>query len=229
MPKITGFNTVILENKPSIIGYAAAVGKKESEGPLGKYFDKTYTDEFCGEKTFEKAETHMQKTAIETAIKKAGLSKTDIQCAFAGDLLNQCIGSSFGMRDLKMPFAGLYGACSTMALSLALSGIFVDSGAAKNAVAAASSHFCSAERQYRYPLEYGGQRTPASQWTVTGAGCAVVSSKETDTSPKIEKVIIGSVRDLGITDPNNMGAAMAPVSVKLRPYPNKKGMVFLHK
>ena len=214
MPKITGFNTVILENKPSIIGYAAAVGKKESEGPLGKYFDKTYTDEFCGEKTFEKAETHMQKTAIETAIKKAGLSKTDIQCAFAGDLLNQCIGSSFGMRDLKMPFAGLYGACSTMALSLALAGIFVDSGAAKNAVAAASSHFCSAERQYRYPLEYGGQRTPASQWTVTGAGCAVVSNKETADWPKIEKVIIGSGRDLGITDPNNMGAAMAPAAAQ---------------
>lgn len=214
MPKITGFNTVILENKPSIIGYAAAVGKKESEGPLGKCFDKTYTDEFCGEKTFEKAETHMQKTAIETAIKKAGLSKTDIQCAFAGDLLNQCIGSSFGMRDLKMPFAGLYGACSTMALSLALAGIFVDSGAAKNAVAAASSHFCSAERQYRYPLEYGGQRTPASQWTVTGAGCAVVSNKETADCPKIEKVIIGSVRDLGITDSNNMGAAMAPAAAQ---------------
>ena len=214
MPKITGFNTVILENKPSIIGYAAAVGKKESEGPLGKYFDKTYADEFCGEKTFEKAETHMQKTAIETAIKKAGLSKTDIQCAFAGDLLNQCIGSSFGMRDLKMPFAGLYGACSTMALSLALAGIFVDSGTAKNAVAAASSHFCSAERQYRYPLEYGGQRTPASQWTVTGAGCAIVSNQQTENSPKIDKVIIGAVRDLGITDPNNMGAAMAPAAAQ---------------
>ena len=214
MPKITGFNTVILENKPSIIGYAAAVGKKESEGPLGQYFDKAYTDEFCGEKTFEKAETHLQKRAIETALKKAQLSKTDIQCAFAGDLLNQCIGSSFGMRDLKMPFAGLYGACSTMALSLALAGIFVDSGAAKNAVAAASSHFCSAERQYRYPLEYGGQRTPASQWTVTGAGCAIVSNKETDNSPKIEKVIIGAVRDLGISDPNNMGAAMAPAAAQ---------------
>ncbi len=214
MPKIIGFNTVVLENKPSVIGYAATVGKKESEGPLGQYFDKAYNDEFCGEKTFEKAETHLQKAAIETAIKKAKLSKTDIQCAFAGDLLNQCIGSSFGMRDLKMPFAGLYGACSTMALSLALAGIFVDSGAAKNAVAAASSHFCSAERQYRYPLEYGGQRTPASQWTVTGAGCAIVSNKETSDCPKIEKVIIGAVRDLGITDPNNMGAAMAPAAAQ---------------
>lgn len=214
MPKITGFNTVILENKPSVTGYAAAVGKKESEGPLGKHFDKAYTDEFCGEKTFEKAETHLQKAAIETALKKAGIQKNQIQCAFAGDLLNQCIGSSFGMRDLKMPFAGLYGACSTMALSLVMAGIFVDSGAVENAVAAASSHFCSAERQYRFPLEYGGQRTPASQWTVTGAGCAIVSNKKADHTPKIEKVIIGSVRDLGITDPNNMGAAMAPAAAQ---------------
>lgn len=214
MPKITGFNTVILETKPSVIGYAAAVGKKESEGPLAKYFDKAYSDEFCGEKTFEKAETHLQKAAIETAIKKAKISKTDIKCAFAGDLLNQCIGSSFGMRDLKFPFAGLYGACSTMALSLAMAGIFVDSGAATNAVAAASSHFCSAERQYRMPLEYGGQRTPASQWTVTGAGCAVVSNKGNEKSPRIEKAIIGAVRDLGITDPNNMGAAMAPAATQ---------------
>lgn len=214
MPEIKGFNTVILNNKPSVIGYAAAVGKKEAEGPLSEYFDKIYMDEFCGEKTFEKAETHLQKTAIETALKKAKLNKTDIQCAFAGDLLNQCIGSSFGMRDLKFPFAGLYGACSTMALSLALSGIFVDSGAAKNTVAAASSHFCSAERQYRYPLEYGGQRSPAAQWTVTGAGCAVVSNNPTENAPQIEKVIIGSVRDLGITDVNNMGAAMAPAAAQ---------------
>lgn len=214
MPEITGFNTIVLKNKPSVIGYAAAVGKKESEGPLGQYFDKTYADEFCGEKTFEKAETHLQKTAIETAIKKSRLGKSDIQCAFAGDLLNQCIGSSFGMRDLKLPFAGLYGACSTMALSLALAGVFVDSGAVKNAVAAASSHFCSAERQYRYPLEYGGQRSPAAQWTVTGAGCAVVSDSKTQNAPQIEKVIIGTVRDLGITDVNNMGAAMAPAAAQ---------------
>ena len=166
MPEITGFNTIVLKNKPSVIGYAAAVGKKESEGPLGQYFDKTYADEFCGEKTFEKAETKCQKEAIRTAVKKAGLNKNDIHCAFAGDLLNQCIGSSFGMRELGFSFAGLYGACSTMALSLLMAGVFVDSGAAENAVAAASSHFCSAERQYRMPLEYGGQRSPACQWTV---------------------------------------------------------------
>lgn len=226
MPQRTGKYTIQLTQKPSITGYAAAVGKKEAEGPLGQYFDIAYGDEFCGEKTFEKAETHLQKAAIEKAVKKSGLQKTQIDLAFAGDLLNQCIGSSFGMRDLKLNFAGLYGACSTMALSLALAGVFTDCGAVNNAVAAASSHFCSAERQYRMPLEYGGQRTPASQWTVTGAGCAVVSPHR-ESIPYIDKVIFGAVRDLGITDPNNMGAAMAPVSVKLRPHP--KGMVFLHK
>lgn len=215
MAERTGKYTINLTNKPVIIGYAAAVGKMESEGPLGKYFDKVYTDEFCGEKTFEKAETHLQKSAITTALKKANLSKSDIHCAFAGDLLNQCIGSSFGMRDLEFPFSGLYGACSTMALSLALSGILVDSGAADNVVAAASSHFCSAERQYRYPLEYGGQRSQAAQWTVTGAGCAIVSKDQTTkNNPHIEKVIIGAVRDLNITDPNNMGAAMAPAAAQ---------------
>lgn len=213
MPKRTGSNTIELINKPSVIGFAAVAGKKEAQGPLGTYFDVTYADEFCGEKTFEKAETHMQKVAIKTAIKKANLSKHEIDCAFAGDLLNQCIGSSFGMRDLRLPFCGLYGACSTMALSMAMASVFVDSGTSVNSVAAASSHFCSAERQYRYPLEYGGQRPPAAQWTVTGAGCAVISEHK-KAFPYIDKVIIGSVRDLGITDSNNMGAAMAPAAAQ---------------
>ena len=213
MPKRTGSNTIELLNKPSIIGYGAVAGKKEAQGPLGSYFDVTYADEFCGEKTFEKAETHMQKVAIKTAIKKARLTKQDIDCSFAGDLLNQCIGSSFGMRDLRLPFCGLYGACSTMALSMAMASIFVDSGASRNSVAAASSHFCSAERQYRFPLEYGGQRPPAAQWTVTGAGCSIISEHQKN-YPYIDKVIIGSVRDLGITDSNNMGAAMAPAAAQ---------------
>lgn len=226
MAERIGNKTIILNSSPSIIGYGAIVGKKEVEGPLGQYFDKAYNDEFFGQETFEKAETKCQKEAIRTAVKKSGINKNDIDCALAGDLLNQCIGSSFGMRDLGFSFAGLYGACSTMALSLALAGIMVDSGAANNVVAAASSHFCSAERQYRTPLEYGGQRSPASQWTVTGAGSAVISTHK-ENHPSIEKIIIGAVRDLGITDSNNMGAAMAPVSVKLRPYP--KGMVYLHK
>lgn len=224
MPKRIGKYTINLPSLPSVIGYAAVVGKKESEGPLGECFDKTCKDEFFGEKTFEKAETKMQKMTIETAVKKSGLSKQDIRIAFAGDLLNQCIGSSFDMRDLGFCFAGLYGACSTMALSLALAGVFVDSGAADTALAAASSHFCSAERQYRYPLEYGGQRTPASQWTVTGAGAAVIADNRANT-PHIEKVIFGSVRDLGITDVNNMGAAMAPDDGTITPQTKKR----LHK
>ncbi len=228
MAKKTGNYTIELQNRPKIKGYAAVVGKKESKGPLGSYFDVIYSDEFCGEKTFEKAETHMQKTAIKTAIHKAEVNKSQIDCAFAGDLLNQCIGSSFGMRDLRFPFCGLYGACSTMALSMLLSSILIDSGAANNVVAAASSHFCSAERQYRYPLEYGGQRPPAAQWTVTGAGACVVGTSQTlsKTESKqpqqnnahrkiyIDKAIIGSVRDLKIKDPNNMGAAMAPAAAQ---------------
>lgn len=213
MPVKIGANTIQLNNTPTIIGYAACVGKKEGEGPLCNYFDKIFTDEFCGEKSFEKAETHLQKAAIQTAIKKAKLNKSDIEIAFGGDLLNQCIASSFGMRDLGICFAGLYGACSTMALSLALAGVFVDSGAVSTALAVTSSHFCSAERQYRMPLEYGGQRSPAAQWTVTGSGAAVISSKQTD-APYIDKVIFGAVRDLGITDSNNMGAAMAPAAAQ---------------
>lgn len=211
MPGRIGKHTIHFTTRPSIIGYAAAVGKKESEGPLSKYFDLAFMDEFCGEETFEKAETHLQKSAIEEAIKKSPVNKSDIQIAFAGDLLNQCIGTSFGMRSLKFSFAGLYGACSTMALSMAMAGVFADSGSADNIVAAASSHFCSAERQYRMPLEYGGQRSPAAQWTVTGAGCTIIGTHRENT-PVIESAIIGSVRDLGIKDPNNMGAAMAPAA-----------------
>lgn len=213
MPERIGKHTIQLKTKPSVIGYAAAVGKKEGEGPLAVYFDKIYNDEYCSEETFEKAETHLQKAAIQTALKKAKINKSYVDLCFAGDLLNQCIGSSFGMRDLKMNFAGLYGACSTMALSLSLASIFVDSGAAITTLAATSSHFCSAERQYRMPLEYGGQRPPASQWTVTGAGAAIIS-ENTPQTPHIDKVIFGGIRDLGVTDPNNMGAAMAPAAAQ---------------
>lgn len=211
MPERIGLNTIQLRNKPSIISYACAVGKKEGEGPLSQYFDKIFNDEFCGEKSFEKAETHLQKSAIQTALKKAKTNKSSIDLCFAGDLLNQCIGSAFGMRDLKMNFAGLYGACSTMALSLSLASILTDCGATKKSLAVTSSHFCSAERQYRMPLEYGGQRTPAAQWTVTGAGAVIISEHQSQ-APYVDKVIFGSIRDLNITDSNNMGAAMAPAA-----------------
>lgn len=213
MPKRIGNYTIMLPTLPSIIGNAGVVGKKEGEGPLFKEFDKIHEDEFLGKETFEKAESELVRDAVTRALQKANETPEDINCCFSGDLLNQCIGSSFGLREFGMPFSGLYGACSTMALSLALSGTLIDSGALETAVACTSSHFCSAERQYRNPLEYGGQRTPSSQWTVTGAGAAVLKSSVPD-NPHIAAVIFGKIRDLGITDVNNMGAAMAPAAAE---------------
>ena len=205
-----GSRTIGFKDKPRIISYASVVGKKEHEGPLSKEFDYYTNDSLFGEKSFEKAEKKKKKTAVELALKKAGLETTDIDKIFAGDLLNQCIGSAFGIRDMGIPFIGLYGACSTMSLSLGLASLFVESGAADRAVAVTSSHFCSAERQYRYPLDYGSQRTPTAQWTVTGSG-ALVLAREGE-GPYINRVCFGEIEDYGITDANNMGAAMAPAA-----------------
>lgn len=199
-----------LSNQPSIISYGAIAGKKESEGPLGGEIDETGTDSLFGQDTFEKAESHLQKRALEIALKKGNLNNSDIDIVFAGDLLNQCIGSSFGIKDFNIPFTGLYGACSTMALSLAYAAITVECGMAEKAAAVTSSHFCSAERQYRFPLEYGGQRTPTAQWTVTGSGAAILSKGQN--KPFINKIAIGKINDLGIKDANNMGAAMSPAA-----------------
>ncbi len=210
-PKRIGKNVILLNNRPSIIGNAAVVGKKEGEGPLSQEFDKIFEDEFLGKETFEKAESELVKEAVKTALSKSNLSPEDIDCCFSGDLLNQCIGSSFGLREFNIPFSGLYGACSTMALSLALSATLIDSGALETAIASTSSHFCSAERQYRNPLEYGGQRPPCAQWTVTGSGALVLKSN-VPLNPRVNAVIFGKIRDLGITDTNNMGAAMAPAA-----------------
>ena len=205
-----GKRTIGLENRPSIISYGSIVGKKEHEGPIGHEFDQYIIDSFFGQKSFEKAESQLQKTAVEIALKKANLSAENIDKIFAGDLLNQCIGSSFGLREFGIPFIGLYGACSTMALSTALASIFVDCGAAENAIAVTSSHFCSAERQYRFPLNYGSQRTPTAQWTVTGSGALVIAKSEN--KPYIDKITFGEIEDYNITDVNNMGAAMAPAA-----------------
>lgn len=221
-----GKRTLTLENKPRILSYGSVVGKKEHEGPLSSEFDYYTQDSFFDEKTFEKAESKLQRTAVQIALDKAGLKADDIDKIFAGDLLNQCIGSSFGLRELGVPFIGLYGACSTMALSTGLAAIFTDCGAVDKAVAVTSSHFCSAERQYRYPLNYGSQRTPTAQWTVTGSG-ALVLAKE-GKGPYINAVTFGEIEDYGITDTNNMGAAMAPDDVKIRPYPTHEGMVFFY-
>ena len=182
----------------------------ESEGPLGPYFDHLCQDSFFGEKTWEKAESAMQKIALSRALEKGGFVPEDMDYVLAGDLLNQCIGSSFGLRDFGIPFFGLYGACSTMGESLLLASVLVDAGFAKLAAAITSSHFCTAERQYRAPLEYGGQRPPTAQWTVTGAGCVILSTS--GKGPKVTHATVGKIVDKGITDANNMGAAMAPAA-----------------
>ena len=210
MARKVGRRTIELESKPRIISYGSVVGKKEHEGPLSEEFDYYTIDSFFGEESFDKAESKLQKTAIGIALDKAGLNPQDIDKIFAGDLLNQCIGSSFGIRELGIPFIGLYGACSTMALSTGLASLFVDSGAANKAVAVTSSHFCSAERQYRFPLNYGSQRTPTAQWTVTGSGALVIARE--GKGPYINSVTFGEIEDYGITDANNMGAAMAPAA-----------------
>lgn len=203
-----GKNTIILDKRPSFVGFGSVVGKKEYEGPLGKEFDNHYSDSRFGEKTYELAESRLQKIAFETALKKSNLTEKDIDIIFAGDLLNQCIGTSFGLKKTEIPLVGVYGACSTMALSLSLAALSIESGAANFAAAVTSSHFCSAERQYRFPLEYGSQRTPTSQWTVTGSGASVL--RNDTNNPYIEKITFGKIEDYGVKDANNMGAAMAP-------------------
>lgn len=210
MAKRVGRYTIQMENMPFINGFAAVCGKKEAEGPLGEYFDCTYEDTTLGESSWEKAESKLQTEAVNKALEKADIKASDVDFIFAGDLLNQCISSTFGLRNLNIPFLGQYGACSTMAQTLLLSSIMVECGIAQNCVAVTSSHFCTAERQFRFPLEYGGQRTPTAQWTVTGSGAAVVGGS--GTGPFVSAVTVGRIIDLGIKDANNMGAAMAPAA-----------------
>ncbi len=221
-----GRRTVCFKNRPYINSYCSVVGKKESEGPLANEFDKTFLDDTLGQCSFEKAESELQREAVLGALKKYRLQPDSIDAIFAGDLLNQCIGSSFGLRDLEIPFVGLYGACSTMALALINAAVHIDGGAAIRAVAVTSSHFCSAERQYRFPLEYGAQRPPTAQWTVTGSGAVLLSNE--GTGAYIHSATVGRILDLGVKDANNMGAAMAPDDVKIRPYPTNEGMVFFY-
>jgi len=208
--KKLGAQTAVMASPPTIASFANVAGKKEGEGPLRETFDFTTTDDTFGENTWEKAETAMQKRALSMALQKSGCKASAIDWLFAGDLLNQCISSSYAARSQGLPFFGLYGACSTMGESLALAAITLDGGFGQQAAAVASSHFCSAERQYRTPLEYGGQRTPTAQWTVTGAG-AVVLSRE-GSGPYITHVTVGKIVDKGVKDTNNMGAAMAPAA-----------------
>ncbi|WP_099204708.1 stage V sporulation protein AD [Scatolibacter rhodanostii] len=207
--KRIGRYTLELETKPRILASAALGGKKESEGPLRQDFDQTFSDTMMGTSSWEQAEAIMQKEALGLAIAKAGITAEDVDLVFAGDLLNQCISSTFGLRDFNIPFLGQYGACSTMAQTLLMSSLMVESGAARIAAAVTSSHFCSAERQFRLPLEYGGQRTPTAQWTATASGSAIVTNRG---EIQIEHVMPGKIVDLGIKDAANMGAAMAPAA-----------------
>ena len=210
LEKRIGEQTIKLKNPPKIISTFSIVGPKEGEGPLKDYFDKILDDDTCGKDSYEKAESEMIFTAISQAIKRAGLKEKDINYLFSGDLLNQIISSSFAARQLNIPFFGLYGACSTMSESLSLASLIMDGGYAEHVVAATSSHFSSAERQFRFPLEYGSQRSRTAQWTVTGSG-AMVLGKEGD-FPEVRYVTTGIVKDYGIKDANNMGAAMAPAA-----------------
>jgi len=210
MPQRIGTDTLFLPTRPGVLGHAAVAGKKEAVGPLAAYFDQTFTDSRIGMKTWEQAEAKMQTEAVRLAFARAGVKPEEVQAVFAGDLLNQCISSTFGLRELGVPFIGQYGACSTIAQSAAVAAVFVDSGACEKAAAVTSSHFCTAERQFRLPLEYGGQRTPTAQWTATAAGALVLG--RTGGTVGVEHVTFGRITDLGVTDPANMGAAMAPAA-----------------
>ncbi len=205
-----GSRTICLDERPAIIGYAAVVGKKEGEGPLSRDFDTIFEDTTFGEKTWEKSESRLLREAVTRALDKSKKAPSQVDLIFAGDLLNQCISTTYGLREMGIPLYGTYGACSTMAESIALAAVTCGSGFANSCVAATSSHFCSAERQFRLPLEYGGQRPPTAQWTVTGAGAVVIAP--TGEGPYITHVTPGKIMDLGIKDVNNMGAAMAPAA-----------------
>ena len=208
--KRPGRQTAALAHPPSVLSFANIGGKFEGQGPLADFFDEIRPDSFFGEKTWEKAESAMQKSVLRRALERADLRPEDLDRVLAGDLLNQCIGSSFGLRDFGVPFYGLYGACSTMGEGLGLAAQLIDGGFARRCAAVTSSHFCTAERQYRMPVPYGSQRTPTAQWTVTGAG-AVVLAREGD-GPYVTHATVGKIVDKGICDANNMGAAMAPAA-----------------
>ena len=204
-----GKQTIKFDTPPTILQTGCIVGPKESEGPLSKYFDKCLDDELWGEKTWEKAESKIIKETVNTTISKSGIPADQIEYCFAGDLLNQCISSTFGLRELNIPFFGIFGACSTFVEGLSIGSVFVESGI-NYVICASSSHFCSSEKQFRFPLELGNQRPPTSQWTVTGAGSAILAKD--GQGPFITHITSGKIVDMGIKDANNMGAAMAPAA-----------------
>lgn len=208
-----GKQTIKFENTPVLRECGSVVGPKEKSGPLSEFFDTCLSDVYFGEETFEKAESKLIKEAVQNVFNKTNLDNTKIDYMFAGDLLNQCISSGYAARDIEVPYIGLYGACSTFAEANIMASVFVNSGCATHCIAAASSHFCSAERQFRMPLEQGTQTPPTGQWTVTGAGATLIVPNSEDTQnryPRITYATPGKIVDMGVTDIANMGAAMAP-------------------
>ncbi len=205
-----GKGSIYFNHPPTILAYASVVGKKEAQGPLSDSFDLSIRDGHFGQPSWEKAETQMQKTALQLALQKCNRKESDLDSIYLGDLLSQCIGSAYSMRDKGIPTLGLYGACSTMAESLLLGSMSVAGGFSRMTAALTSSHFASSERQFRFPLGYGGQRTPTAQWTVTGSGAVILGPQ--GNGPYIRSATIGTVVDAGIKVANNMGAAMAPAA-----------------
>ena len=205
-----GSQTLRFDNPVVVAAGAAVAGKKEGQGPLRERFDAVSEDSYFGQKSWEKAESIMLKQCFDTLCAKAGVTPAQIQYLLAGDLQSQCTGSAFAARDSAVPFFGLYGACSTMGEAMSLGATLVDGGAADTLCAMTSSHFCSAERQFRLPLEYGGQRTPTAQWTATAAGAVLL--RRGGKGPRITHITTGKIVDAGVTDANNMGAAMAPAA-----------------
>ena len=214
MSKKIGKQTVRLSQGVVILSAASTVGPKEAEGPLGKYFDQKTEDAMFGEKSWELAESNFVEKNMELAMQKANLKAKDIDYVLCGDLLNQCTGSTFGIRNLDIPFFGLFGACSTMGESMSLGAMLIDGGFANHVLTGASSHFCAAEKQFRFPLPLGTQRPPTASWTVTGDGAVVLARKKVD-APRIVEITTGKIIDMGVTDVNNMGAAMAPAAAAL--------------
>ena len=217
--KRVGRRTIAFSHPPAVLSCANIGGKIEGEGPLASAFDELTEDSFYGEKTWEKAESAMQKSVLARALGRANLREENLDYILAGDLLNQCIGSTFALRESGIPLFGIYGACSNMGEGLALASALIDGGFADRAAALTSSHYCTAERQYRMPMPYGNQRTPTAQWTATAAGCVILGTE--GSGPRITHATCGRIVDKGVTDASNMGAAMAPVDVKLAPYPEE--------
>ncbi|GFI61555.1 stage V sporulation protein AD [Clostridiales bacterium] len=215
MTKRLGKHTTTLDNPVYIVSSASTAGKKEGEGPLKDLFDKVLDDDMYGEKSWEMAESKLVRDTMKRAVQKAQMSEKDMDFCISGDLLNQVSATTFGIREMNIPFLGIYGACSTMGEAMGIGSMLIDGGFAENVLAGASSHFCAAEKQYRAPLGMGNQRPQTTTWTVTGDGAVVLSKKQKGRSPKITEVLTGKIVDMGIKDPNNMGAAMAPAAAEL--------------